>query len=92
MRSFQTNPLFFLNVRKLYAYTGLSVIVLTTYIIKYKDYNLINNSLLQEIKNQNFELRQSMQSFQVSIIFSIISRIYFRIGCILHLKINTFDC
>lgn len=44
---------------------GLSVVVLTAYVLKYKDYNMINNSLLEEIKMQNHNLQQSMQIFQV---------------------------
>jgi len=44
---------------------GLSVMLLTVFIIKFKDYNVINNSLLQEIKKQNLELKRSMETFQV---------------------------
>jgi len=44
---------------------GVCVLVLTVYVFIYKDYNLINNTLLQEIKKQNLELKQSMQMFQV---------------------------
>jgi hypothetical protein len=39
--------------------------VLTTFALKFKDYNLINNTLLQEIKKQNLELKRSMETFQV---------------------------
>jgi len=44
---------------------GVCVMVLTVYVFIYKDYNMINNTLLQEIKKQNLELKQSMQMFQV---------------------------
>jgi hypothetical protein len=39
--------------------------VLTTFALKFKDYNKINNTLLQEIKKQNLELMRSMETFQV---------------------------
>jgi hypothetical protein len=39
--------------------------VLTAFALKFKDYNLINNTLLQEIKKQNLELKRSMETFQV---------------------------
>lgn len=44
---------------------GLSIFILTTFALKFKDYNLINNTLLQEIKKQNLELKRSMETFQV---------------------------
>merc|ERR1711913_215765 len=31
----------------------------------YRDYNVIDNNLLQEIKKQNLEMRKQMESFQV---------------------------
>ena len=48
---------------------GLSVMLLTVFIIKFKDYNVINNSLLQEIKKQNLELKRSMETFQVLVFY-----------------------
>lgn len=44
---------------------GLCIFVLSAYAFMYKDYNVINNTLLQEIKKQNLDLKQSMQMFQV---------------------------
>ena len=48
---------------------GACMIVLAAYAFMYKDYNLINNTLLQEIKKQNLDLKLSMQMFQVGISF-----------------------
>ena len=31
----------------------------------YRDYNVINNNLLQEIKKQNLEMKKQMEIFQV---------------------------
>jgi len=42
-----------------------SAIILTAKAVMYRDYNVINNNLLQEIKKQNFEMRKQMESFQV---------------------------
>jgi len=50
---------------RLLLFTGLSILVVTTFALKFKDYNLINNTLLQEIKKQNLELKRSMENFQV---------------------------
>jgi len=44
---------------------GLCMLVLSVYAFMFKDYNVINNTLLQEIKKQNLDLKQSMQMFQV---------------------------
>ena len=41
------------------------MLVLTVMTIKFKDLNLINNCLLEEIKRQNLELKRSMEAFQV---------------------------
>jgi len=43
----------------------ISIAVLIFMAIRFKDLNLINNSLLEEIKKQNLELKMSMQTFQV---------------------------
>lgn len=53
---------------------GACMIVLAAYAFMYKDYNLINNTLLQEIKKQNLDLKLSMQMFQVGI--SLIDKSY----------------
>jgi len=45
--------------------SGLGILVLTTFALKFKDYDRINNTLLQEIKKQNLELKRSMETFQV---------------------------
>jgi len=42
----------------------ISMVVLVVMAIKFKDINLINNTLLEEIKNQNLELKMSMMNFQ----------------------------
>lgn len=44
---------------------GLGLFMVATFALKFKDYNLINNTLLQEIKKQNLELKRSMETFQV---------------------------
>jgi hypothetical protein len=44
---------------------GLGTIILAIIAIKFKDYNKINNTLLEEIKRQNLELKRSMETFQV---------------------------
>jgi len=44
----------------------ISVVVLVVRTIRFKDLNLINNSLLEEIKRQNLEMKRSMENFQVS--------------------------
>jgi len=43
----------------------ISILVLVVMTIKFKDLNLINNCLLEEIKRQNQELKRSMETFQV---------------------------
>ena len=43
----------------------ISMVVLTIMAVRFRDYNLINNSLLEEIKRQNLELKKSMENFQV---------------------------
>ena len=43
----------------------ISILVLVVMTIKFKDLNLINNCLLEEIRRQNQELKRSMESFQV---------------------------
>lgn len=43
----------------------VSCLYLAFTIFTFKDYNRINNSLLQEIKRQNLDIRRSMESFQV---------------------------
>jgi len=42
----------------------ISFVVLAIMAIRFKDLNLINNSLLEEIKRQNLELKMSMENFQ----------------------------
>ena len=42
----------------------ISIAVLTSMSIRFKDSNLINNSLLEEIKWQNLELKITMENFQ----------------------------
>ena len=43
----------------------ISIVVLTVMAIRFKDLNLLNNCLLEDIKRQNFELKKSMENFQV---------------------------
>jgi len=43
----------------------ISIVVLTVMAIRFKDLNIINNCLLEEIKRQNLELKNSMEKFQV---------------------------
>ena len=43
----------------------VSLVLLTMKALKFKDLNLINNSLLEEIKRQNLELKKAMETFQV---------------------------
>jgi len=43
-----------------------SILVLLFKAINYKDMNLVNNRLLEEIKKQNLEMRKSMESYQVA--------------------------
>jgi len=50
------------------------VCVLIGFVLKYKDYNIINNTLLEEIKNQNLELKRSMEFFQVKNRYQHMSR------------------
>merc|ERR1719470_712901 len=42
----------------------ISFVVLANMAIRFKDLNLINNSLLEEIKRQNLDLKMSMENFQ----------------------------
>lgn len=44
---------------------ALGVLLLSFIAVKFKDYNKINNNLLEEIRRQNFELKRSMECFQV---------------------------
>ena len=44
---------------------AISVIVLTFMAVRFKDYNVLNIRLLEEIKRQNLELKKSMENFQV---------------------------
>lgn len=44
---------------------AFSIIVLAIIAYKFKDYNKINNHLLEEIRRQNMELKRNMESFQV---------------------------
>ena len=44
----------------------ISIVVLTVMAVMFKDYNLLNNSLLEEIIRQNLDLKKSMETFQVS--------------------------
>jgi len=44
---------------------AISIAVLVVMAIRFKDLNLINNSLLEEIKKQNLDLKMSMQNFKV---------------------------
>jgi len=48
-----------------YAAIFISTLYLAFTIITFKDYNKINNSLLQEIKRQNLDIRRSMEGIQV---------------------------
>jgi len=43
----------------------ISIMVLSVMAVRFRDYNLINNSLLEEIKRQNLELKKAMETFQV---------------------------
>jgi len=43
----------------------MSIFLMSVMAMKFKDFNLINNALLEEIKKQNFELKRSMETFQV---------------------------
>jgi len=43
----------------------ISILILVVMTIKFRDLNLINNCLLEEIKRQNQELKRSMETFQV---------------------------
>ena len=43
----------------------VSFMTLMMMAIRFKDYNLINNKLLEDIQKQNQELRRSMESFQI---------------------------
>eukprot|EP00092_Neocalanus_flemingeri_P040439 GFUD01044040.1.p1 GENE.GFUD01044040.1~~GFUD01044040.1.p1 ORF type:complete len:549 (+),score=224.27 GFUD01044040.1:102-1748(+) len=43
----------------------ISLVVLTVMAVRFRDLNLVNNSLLEEIKRQNLELKKSMENFQV---------------------------
>jgi len=44
---------------------AVSIIVLAVIAYMFKDYNKINNHLLEEIRRQNMELKRNMESFQV---------------------------
>jgi len=44
---------------------AISIIVLAIIAYMFKDYNKINNHLLEEIRRQNMELKRNMESFQV---------------------------
>ena len=44
---------------------AISIIVLAVIAYVFKDYNKINNHLLEEIRRQNMELKRNMESFQV---------------------------
>ena len=44
---------------------AISVVVLAVIAYRFKDYNKINNHLLEEIRRQNMELKRNMESFQV---------------------------
>ena len=44
---------------------AISIIVLAVIAYMFKDYNKINNHLLEEIRRQNMELKRNMESFQV---------------------------
>ena len=43
----------------------ISFITLVTMAIRFKDYNLINNKLLEDIQKQNLELKRSMETFKL---------------------------
>ena len=43
----------------------ISIMVLAVVAIRFKDFNLLDNCLLEEIKRENLELKNSMESFQV---------------------------
>jgi len=45
---------------------AVAAVVLAVVAVRFKDYNKINNQLLEEIRRQNLELKQNMESFQVS--------------------------
>lgn len=47
--------------------SGVCMFVLLVFVYRFKDYNVINNSLLQEIKKQNQELKRSMEMYQVKL-------------------------
>ena len=42
----------------------LSLLTLAVMAVRFKDYNLINNQLLEEIRKQNLELKRSMENYQ----------------------------
>ena len=42
----------------------LSFLTLAVIAVRFKDYNLINNQLLEEIRKQNLELKRSMENYQ----------------------------
>jgi len=44
---------------------AISIVVLAVIAYIFKDYNKINNHLLEEIRRQNMELKRNMESFQV---------------------------
>lgn len=44
---------------------AMSIVVLAVISYMFKDYNKINNQLLEEIRRQNLELKRNMESFQV---------------------------
>jgi len=44
---------------------AVSAVILAVKAVMYRDYNVINNNLLQEIKKQNLEMKKQMEIFQV---------------------------
>ena len=42
----------------------LSFLILAVMAVRFRDYNLINNQLLEEIRKQNLDLKRSMENYQ----------------------------
>ena len=38
--------------------------------LRYKDYTLLNNSLLEDIRRQNMEMRRTMEDLQVGLLWA----------------------
>ena len=49
---------------------ALSVLLLVVTALRYKDYTLLNNSLLEDIRRQNMEMRRTMEDLQVGLLWA----------------------